>query len=177
MGEYQQKNLKLEQETFDEWERYVEDSLEFSNMTQLIRVAVYQYMNDSGGSVDLEGLDFDEIDELSDEVNEVREEMRNLSNRIDTIVSKEEETIENAAQDILKVVEGEEFIQAGEVINEVDYDDFFLVRDTLEFLVDNVSFVQKEQKGLNVVYYDSRKREEELKQMLTDEQKEEWGLE
>jgi hypothetical protein len=85
MGEKTQLNLRLEKSTKDKWEEYVDESGEFSTLSQLIRAAVSNEMKgrQTGDSTPHpEGMS-DEIGDLQASVDVVEEKIEELQHTAD----------------------------------------------------------------------------------------------
>ncbi|QCS42867.1 hypothetical protein [Natrinema versiforme] len=97
MSETVQVNLRVEEERKDEWQEYVSESDDFQTLTDLIRVSVSQQMRREEGKGVSQNINVD-LDPLKDEMGDIRNVVKGLSEEIDELRQVNEALIEESQQ-------------------------------------------------------------------------------
>jgi hypothetical protein len=160
-----QVNVQVDESVRDRWEKYIEENEEVNTKSALIRLAVAEYISDSGSSDDLEEV----IGDLRNENQELKSEVERIHNKvrvIDDEVRRDKDNVQDISSDILAEISliksrqkhPTELISSGDKGDISEYGDVLytideirdrtgyeksVCRKALDLLVENIDEVRK----------------------------------
>lgn len=104
-------NLQVDDETKEEWEKHVEESPEFSTLSQLVRAAVHAEVNGhSGDPTEATGTADEEV---LDRLSGLKGELRGVKDRLESVEAntKRDPAIEELKSDVFDLLPTEEELE------------------------------------------------------------------
>jgi hypothetical protein len=159
-----QVNIKLDKETKDDWEEYIENEGDINTKSGLIRLAVSKYISDTGGGNGVNEEMVNQIKEGQQDIKEDIEDLREKTRIIKTEVLRDKERIRRVSYEVLQLLprrkpkdQGtmENMVSFDNIVSRVDYAEE-TVRKAANLLLEEVDEVDRVDEQGEEYYYRGR---------------------